>query len=342
LRLRLTSSERRKIAAAPAVSPEAYDLYLRGVAAYRRWDARGRQAAKALLSQALEIDSTYAPAWASLAYVYVQDAYGAGSRSPIANRAREALGRALALDPDLALAHAVKGVIAAEMDWEWSSAEREFRRAIEAAPSSFEPHHSYSHLLMSMGRDEESLRESQIAKALDPLNTAATLHLGWHYLMAGEAERAIPEYLATLRIDPTFSAGYNQLAQAYVLTGRYADADKAYRNYADLTRDADTLALGALVAARSGRTEDASRMIGALIGRAHRGEVASYDVASVLATLGRKDEAFRWLERAIDRRETGVRDLQRDPFLRPLHADPRFPARVRRVGLPFRPVTSGA
>ena len=83
-------------------------------------------------------------------------------------------------------------------------------------------------------------------------------------------------------------------------------------------------------------------MIEAMIGRARRGEVASYDVASVLATLGRKDEAFRWLERAIDRREAAVRDLQRDPFLRSLHADPRFPALVRRVGLPFRPVRSGA
>jgi len=342
LRLRLTSSERRKIADAPAVSPKAYDLYLRGVAAYRRWDERGRQAAKELLTEALEIDSTYAPAWASLAYVYIQQAYGSGGRSPTADRAREALGRALALDPNLAMAHAVKGVIAAEMDWDWSSAEREFRRAIEAAPSSFEPHHSYSHLLMSMGRVEESLRESRIAAALDPLNTAATLHLGWHYLMAGETERAIPEYLATLRIDPSYSAAYNQLAWAYVLTGRYTDADKAYRKYVDLSGNADNLAVGALIAASSGRTGDASRMVETMIASTRRGEFASYDVASVLATLGRKDEAFQWLERAIDRRESGVVDLQQDPFLRSLRADPRFAALVRRMGLPFRPVRSGA
>jgi TolB-like protein/Tfp pilus assembly protein PilF len=338
LRLRLTSSDRRKIAAAPAVSPQAYDFYLRGVAAYRRWDERGRQAAKELLGKALEIDSTYAPAWASLAYVYLQDAYGLGARSPTAVRAREALTRALTHDPDLAMAHSVKGVIAAEMDWDWAGAEREFRRAIDAAPSSFEPHHSYSHLLMSMGRVEESFRESRIAVALDPLNTAATLHLGWHYIMAGETERAIPEYLATLRIDPSYSAAYNQIAWAYLLTGRHADADKAYRKYVELSGTSDALAVGALIAAQTGRTEDAARMVDTMIARANRGDFPSYDVASALAMMGRTEEAFQWLERAIDRRESAVVDLQRDPFLRALREDPRFPALVRRVGLPFRPL----
>ena len=78
-------------------------------------------------------------------------------------------------------------------------------------------------------------------------------------------------------------------------------------------------------------------MVASMIENAGRGEIVSYDVATVLATLGRKDEAIRWLERAINQREPAVVSLQQDPFLQTLHTDPRFPALVRRVGLPFRP-----
>ncbi|HSQ58918.1 MAG TPA: hypothetical protein VLT84_00560, partial [Acidobacteriota bacterium] len=175
--------------------------------------------------------------------------------------------------------------------------------------------------------------ESQITVALDPLNTSATLHLGWHYLMAGEPSRAIPEYVATLQLDPSFGPAHQQLTWAFLLTGRYREADEAYRKYADLTGERDTLALKALIAARRGQTKDASRMLSKLIEGADRGEFASYDVAAVLAFLGRDDEAFRWLDRSIEKREPAAIELLQDPFLKTLRADPRFPTLLRRVGI---------
>ena len=335
MRLHLSSRQRQRIARASTVSPKAYDLYLRGVEAYRRWDRRGVRAAQELLTEAVKIDSTYAPAWAALGYVHYMGS-GVSVSTPDFDRAHKALDRALALDPDLAEAHAVKGSIARSA-WDWAGAEREYRRAIEAAPSLFEAHHSYSHLLMSQGRVEESLRESRLTVALDPLNTSATLHLGWHYFMAGETSKAIPEYMATIRLDPSFGQAHMQLTWAYLEAGRFREADESYRKYADLSQEPDTLALSALTAARRGRTNDASQMLSALMEGAGRGDIAAYDVATVLASLGRNDEAFRWLERSVEKRETAAESLSQDPFLKTLHADPRFPALLRRVGIPFRP-----
>lgn len=152
----------------------------------------------------------------------------------------------------------------------------------------------------------------------------------------GDPSRAIPEYLATIELDPSFGAAYMQLAWAYTLAGRYAEADEAYRKYADLAAEPDTLALSALIAARRGRTADASRKLSRLIEGVDRGEFAAYDVASVLALLGRNDEAFQWLGRSIDKREPAATELLQDPSLRTLRGDPRFTALLRRMGIPSK------
>jgi serine/threonine-protein kinase len=334
VQVHLTPRQRQKIASATAVSPKAYDLYLRAIKAFQRWDKTGRRAALELLRQALEIDSTYAPAWAARGLVYVQEPEAAGTRDVGIARARQSLDRALALDPDLGLAHTVKGNLEQEVDWDWLGAEREYRRAIELAPNLFEAHHSYSHLLMNMGRIDESQEHSQIAVSLDPLNVAAKLHMGWHYLYAGQIDRAIPEYLATLRLDPSYAAAYTQLAWAYTLSGRYGEAYTAHRKSVDLTGSSDTLGMSAVIAAKRGSTREALAMLAKMIEGANRGETEPYEVATVFAQLGRKDEAFHWLDRAIARRGDYPTELKQDPFLVMLHSDPRFPGLLRRVGLP--------
>ena len=329
----LTPQERQKIATARPVSPKGYELYLRGLDAYRRWDKRSEQAALEFLKQAIKEDSTYAPAWAAMGAVYNNDPGQFGAHDEEVTRARQAVERALMLDPDLALAHSVKAQIGLRRDWHWAPAEREFKRAIELAPSLFEAHHFYSHLLMDMGRVEESLEQSRSALALDPLNTAATLHMGWHYLFAGQIEQAIAQYETTLRLDPSYSAAYQQLLWAYALTGRYDEATAAGRKYVALSGDSDSLWITAIISARRGRTDVALRMVSKLIDGVSRGEQRAYDVAAVFAQLGRKDDAFQWLDRAITKREEGVSSLKLDPFLTTLHSDPRFAALLHRIGL---------
>jgi eukaryotic-like serine/threonine-protein kinase len=331
---KLTPRQQLEVASTRTVSRRGYELYLRALDAYRRWDKRSEQAALEFLNQAIREDSTYAPAWATIGLVYLVEPGQFGTRDEDFAHARQALDRALALDPALGLAHAVKAEIEYKRDWNWVAAERDLKRAIELAPSLFEAHHSYSHLLMNMGRVEESLEQSRSALALDPLNTTATLHMGWHYLYARQFDRAIPEYEATLRLDPSYAAAYAQLAWVYGLTRRFDEATAALNKYRELTGSPNALPMGAALAARRGRTDEALKMLSELIDGANRGQGRAYDVATIFALLGRKNDAFHWLDRAFNKHEESLLELKVDPFLEGLRSDPRFAALIRRIGIP--------
>ena len=341
---RLASRPGRPTAGPRTVSPHGYDLYLRALDAYRHWSRYSDRAALAFLDQALRVDSTYAPAWAATALVYLDEPGQFGTRGQDVARAREAVDRALALDPNLGLAHSVKAQVAFEQDWNWAAAEREFERGIELAPNSFEAHHVYSHLLMALGRARESLEQGRLALAIDPLNTAAVLHMGWCNLQTAHVEGALQEFRTGLRLDPNSAEVYRFLWEAYATSGRCDEAEAAGQEALRRADPADTvsttvhlrsrLAMSAVLAAKSGRSEVALRRVSGMIADVGRGTVPAYDVAAVFALLDRKDEAFRWLDRAVRRHETYVVSIKTDPFLASLRSDPRFTALIRRIGLP--------
>jgi len=293
-----------------------------------------------LLTQAIAEDSTYAPAWAVLGLVYQDEPGQFGTKEADVARARGAVEHALSLDPNLGLAQAAKARIEYVEDWNWTAAERDFRRAIQLAPSQFEGRHEYSHLLMTLGRVAESADQSRLALALDPLDPEAVVHTGWLDMYTGRTQEAIDQFRASLRLDPTFAEAYRFLGAAYALSGRFDDAEAAQRRALELTGAADTtsaivqlrsrLALGAVIAARSGRTRDALAMVSRMV---DSGQPA-YDVALIYALLDRKDDAFRWLDRSITAHEPYVVTFRADPFLATLRGDPRFGAELRRMKLP--------
>ena len=129
-----------------------------------------------------------------------------------------------------------------------------------------------------------------------------------------------------------FSGDFGQAISEYQATLRPA---AAHRKTFDLTGSSDTLAVSAMIAAKRGRTDEALRMVGRLIDGVNRGEQGAYDVATIFALLGRMEEAFQWLDRAIKQREGPLRDLKQDPFLVTLRSDPRFAALLQRIGLPI-------
>ena len=322
------------------VLPEAHDLYLRGLAAYRHWEKQSDREAEVLLTRALEEDSTYAPAWAALSLVYQDEPGQFGTKEEDTARARRATERALALEPDLGLALVAKAQIEFLNDWDWSAAERDFRRAIQTSPSLFEARHVYSHLLMTLGRVAESGDQSRAALALDPLDPDAIVHMGWYFLVSGQPARAIDQFEAALRVDPSFAEADRFLSVAYAVTGRFDDAEAAQQKALSLTGATDTtsaivqlrsrLAMGAVIAALRGRSREALAMVARMIDSAQ----PAYDVATIYALVGRKDEAFRWLDRSISAREQYVTAFRTDPLLASLRGDPRFQAALRRMGLP--------
>src|SRR5262249_31394037 len=149
--------------------------------------------------------------------------------------------------------------------------------------------------------------------------------MGWYYYSTGDYERAIRQFQATLALDPAFSEAYRFLADAYALAGRFDEADAAQRKALELTGSSDTtnatvqlrsrLSMAAIIAARRGRGEEAERIVPQMIAAVGRGEQPAYDVATIYALLGKKDEAFHWLDRAIAQHEEYVSGFREDPFL---------------------------
>ncbi len=334
IQARLTPQQAQRLASARPVDPEVYELFLKGREQYQRRTRDGRMAAIHTLEQAVARDTTYAPGYAALAEAYVWRPELGSDRSEAIRGGRRAIERALALDPDLGEAHAAKAFLSYREDWDWVGSEREFTRAIELSPSSVEAHHRYSHLLMALGRIPESLEQSQLALAVDPLYAGMKTHLGWHYYMAGQLEQAVEQLENTARTDPGFGETHRFLTLVYTLKGRYADALAEHRKAVGLGAVADSNAKLALIRAAAGQRDAALHVLGAAMNRAERGEGSAYEVASVFAVLGLRDRAFSWLDRAFEERDVNLPEIKLDPFLASLRSDPRFQALLRRMELP--------
>ena len=328
----LTPRERAQIAGGRPVSAKSYELYLRGLAAYRRWDEKSERAALEFLTQALREDSTFASAWAMLGLVHLQHFSDAGRAEETA-LARRAAEHAIALDPDLGLGHALLGQIEHEA-WNWAAGEREYRRAIALSPNLLEAHHNFSHLLLELGRIEESGDESRTALALDPLNTAAIVHMGWQLVSEGRYEEAVVRYREALAIDPTYEEAYWHLCYLHLVTDRPDEAAATWKRLAAIAAPEDSLWMKAMIEAYRGNAAGAAAALPSLVSEHARGRVSAHEMAILLARLGRRDEAFAWLDRAVTARETNVLGLQLNPLFAPLRDDPRFAAVLRRMDIP--------
>ena len=204
----------------PTRDLEAYNLYLQG----RFYEHRVFSTEKAIgyFERAIAKDSRFALAYTGLATCYADlGYYHQASPKDVYPKAVSALRRALDLDPVLARAHALEGLIALVYDWDWPTAERRLRRAMELNPADAEVHDFYSHFLVTLGRFDESLAESQKAIEIDPLDQVRLGHLAWHYLMAREPRHAIEASQQALDIDPRHVPTLASLQWAYEALGLF-------------------------------------------------------------------------------------------------------------------------
>jgi Tfp pilus assembly protein PilF len=165
LRLRLSGESKERLTRAYTGNAEAYQLYLKGRYSWEKWTLEGAKQAVEYFQEAIKKDPNYALAYAGLADVYI---FGAGKGAGLPQkeahrRAREAATKALSLDPQLGEAHAALAEVIL-YDRDFAGAEREFKRALELNPSYAEGHHEYSHLLLLLGRIDESFAESKISR----------------------------------------------------------------------------------------------------------------------------------------------------------------------------------
>ncbi|MBI3476052.1 MAG: winged helix-turn-helix domain-containing protein [Acidobacteria bacterium] len=335
VRLELTADERSRLSSLHRVDPEAYELYLRGRYYWNRRDAEGLTQAIEYFRSATRRDPNFALAYAGLA-----DCYNVISDS-VSIPATEALGqakiaslKALELDANSAEAHASLAWVRFQLDWNWADAEHEFRRAISLNPGYATAHHWFAIFLSAMGRGAEAIAEAKRAQELDPLSLIIRLDVGSVYFWTGHVDLSLQQELKVLDMDPTFVRGYFYVAIAYAHMRRLDDALSYFHKGAALAGGGTQpfQELEAWFYAASGRRREAFNILAKLESPA-REPAESYYIAEAYAALGKRDEAFKWLERAYRERTFWMVYLNVDPRLDSLRSDPRFHDLVSRVGL---------
>lgn len=316
---------------AKAVDPEAYALLLQARQIGRQSNAQAYEQALALLQQAVAIEPGYAAAWGGMATVYTNQ-LGAGLR-PIDEAyplAREAVGRALAADPDLASAHATLGGLALRYDRDLAAAARHYQRALELAPAETSILANASALLMGLGRTEEALAVRTFVVARDPINPQLLALLGGVYAAAGRYDEAMDRYRATLRLAPGYFGMHAAIASAL---GRQGQFDQALVEASQESSELSRLTVLARIYEDMGRQAEADAALAQLLQKFKAR--ASMPHAAVYSLRNEVDRVYEWLDKAKAQRDpalSGAAGAESDPDWDNVRKDPRWLPFLREIG----------
>jgi TolB-like protein/Tfp pilus assembly protein PilF len=291
------------------------------------------QEAMGYFQNAIEKDPSFAPAYAGLAAVYWElGDNGLLEYSKAYSQAELAARKAIELDSNLAEGHAVLAESLIDFDWDWTAAEAEFRRALELNPSSSTAHFTYAHYLARVGRAQEAISEAETGLKLDPISLDAYHYIAYIYYACRRYDRGLESIRKAAELYRTSPQNplHWDLAVIYVEKGNFQKAIDQFRVIGDFPHP-----LGHMgnAYARAGQIENANQVIAKLRVHAAKDGVGTYEIALVYAGLGRKDEAFAWLEKSYRVHDKGLTFLKIDPCVDPLRSDPRFQNLLRRVGL---------
>jgi TolB-like protein len=339
LRLKLSHEEERLLAKRHTNSPEAYRLYLKGRFFLNKRTGKGLKKSIEYFRRAIEADDRYALAYAGLADTFlVHGFYKILPPNEACPMAKEAALTALKLDDTLAEPHTALAHISMIYEWDWASAEREYRRAVELNPNCAASHHWYSIYLRVIGQFEESLAEIETALRLEPVSLTINSGLGAHFFFARRPDRAIEQFSKTIELDANFPYAHFMLGLAHGQKGKYEKAITELRKAIRLlSNNSEALSRLGYIYASAKRRAAARMILHKLKELRKRRYVAAYDVAVVYAALGEKEGAFAWLETAFAEHDETLCQLGIDPMIDSLRSDPRFTDMLYRIGLPTSP-----
>ncbi len=336
IRINLSPQEQAALRTVRVVNPEAYESYLKGRYFWNKRTADSLKAALAYFDQAIEEDPKYAQAYSGLAdtYALLGDwQYAVMTPKEALPKAKAAAIKALQLDSALGEAHNSLAFCLDGFDWDFDSAGKEFRRAIELNPGYATAHHWYAWHLSLLGRYDEAIVEMRRAKNSDPLSLIISSDLAELLMLAHSNDESIAESQKAIEMDPNFAFAHNQLGQAYLQKQMNLEAIAEMEKAVQLSGGSPTcIANLARAYVASGRKSEAIRLLNDLKEGSNRSDSHASEIAVVHAALGDKDQAMTWLEKAYEKRfNPGV--LLR-PGFDPLRSDVRFKDLLRRVGFP--------
>ncbi|MEP6912871.1 MAG: tetratricopeptide repeat protein [bacterium] len=336
LRPKLSGPEQNRATKQYTANPEAYQLYLKGRFYWNKRTVEDFRRATPYFQQAIDKDPNYALAQSGLADSYaLLAAFSAEPPKELMPQAKAAAMKALALEDNLAEAHASLGQILMYYDWDFNGAEREFKRAIELNPNYATAHHWHAENLSALQRHDEALAEIRRALELDPLSLIINRVYGDMLLDARRYDEAIEQYRKTIEMDPNFPTTHAFLGRAYEAKGMYDQAVAEYLKFpGPRAFSPETMTLMKEAYAKSGWTGFVRARLTDLLERSKKEYVPAFSIASWYARLGQKDEVFTWLEKAYQERNYQMTQLKVRSEMDPVRSDPHYADLVRRVGLP--------
>ena len=308
--------------------PATYALQLQAAHFFLQRTASGLERAVEHASRALEIDPDYAPAWITLASAYINQVnLGKRPRDQGYRLAIEAIDRGLELAPDYPFAHSARAWVAMSFERDYSTAAAHFRRAGALAPNSAIVLGNRAVLAVELGRLDDAYRLTERGIELDPVNSVLYANRADQLIRLGRPVEAEQAALKALALSPGLSFAQGALALSQLLQERPADAMASAQNDAN---DAARRFVRALACYASGDWEAADRELAEL--QARHVNDAAYSIAAVHAWRNETEEAFAWLNHAIDEGQS-LFGIRTDLFLHALHDDPRWEETLERVGL---------
>jgi DNA-binding winged helix-turn-helix (wHTH) protein/TolB-like protein/Flp pilus assembly protein TadD len=332
LNLHLKRQEQKRITKHYTDNVEAYMLYLKGRYYWNKYTHEDMEQCMKFFWQAIDVDPTYALAYAGLADCYYRLSNLVLPPREAMPKARAAAIKALEIDETLAEAHASLGLVKLYYDWDFVEAGIEFRRAIELKPGSALSHQRYGLYLDNMRRFEEAKREFRLALELDPLSPQIATSLAGSSYFARKFEEAIEEAHKALVLDARFFPARLILGMAYEQLGKFPEAIAEFEAARALAKVPPVLGYLGHAYAMSGKQKEARKVLAELDAHKEADYLSPYLIALVMIELGETDKVFELLEKAYQEKNEWLGWLNTDPRLDSLRSDPRFQSLLQRVG----------
>jgi len=338
LKMNLTGAQKTRLAQRSTQNSEAYHLYLQGRFYWNRRTTDGVNKAIDYFQQAIVKDPNFALAYSGLADSYFSLAINSTVLSPkeAGAKARQAAEKALELDPFLGEAHASMGIVLLAFEWDFTGAERQFRRAIELNPGYAYAHTWYSLLLAATGRYDQAVQEARKAVDLEPFTPILQFNLGMSLMFAKRFSESEQQYRKMLEMDPNFPVAHHGYSQLLLAQKKYDQAvtemEKAVRFVPESSFYRGYLGCAY---AWAGKTEEARKILGDLIEEGKTKYVSWLGIAFIYTGLDEKEHVFAALELAYQQGDTLLYEIRAQADLdSPWKSDPRFAELLKKIGLP--------
>jgi TolB-like protein/AraC-like DNA-binding protein len=330
INIELEPENERWLAMDREINPELYMAYVRGIYHMGKLTDEGFRIGRQYMNEAISIDSLDPLPYVGLATIYSNAGHVTIAGVDAHELAAEYAGMALALDSNLAEAHAVLATYYLYHEWDFEKTEQALNRALEINPNIALVRYTNGWYRYMKGDGQLAVLEMKKAIQIDPLDPICTGYLGWLYFWLGLFDEAIEQARKTLEINPNYTMGHYVLGASLAEQGRYGEAIRAH--LVGLEKNENFICGLGVAYARAGMREQALEI--AAIMEQTLNAWNAWGLSDIYAALEETEKAMYWIEQAYALRQDFIPWMKLNPYYRPLHNEPRFVAIVEKLNLP--------